>query len=222
MSLIPLPTDFSFTNVSKFGLDRITNTMRSRYTGQTQKVSYPYALWVFDATLVPYDGSKASAIRSFFSKLEGQKNCFRLPVPGYSLPKSNYASNLLATVAVGGGPHSIDFLDEGEYITINDELKVVTAYCPFDASGNSVITFMPPLRRDVPIGTIVYSVNPTVLLTSSDDKVASWGITPPYRHALKISAIEEITTVVYPAPTVVTPIVHSRFIDGGNAFSTYS
>ena len=230
MALITLPIDFSFSTVSKFSLERMTNTMRSRYTGQTQKVVYPYALWVFDGTLVSYDGSKAAAIRSFFSKLEGQKNCFRLPVPGYNLPASNYYANLLTsvisgartnTVTVTGGVHSVDYLDQGDYITINDELKLVTAYCPLDASGNCVITFMPPLRKAVAVGTIIYSVNPSVLLCASDDKVANWGISPPYRHTLRLAAIEEITTVIYAAPVTPTPVVHNSVIDGGNAFSVY-
>ena len=233
MALITVPTNFSFTTVTKFGLDRATNVLRSHYTGQMQRVSYPYAVWVFEGTLVPYDTGNAAAIRSFFSKLEGQKNSFRLPVPGYVVPQSGYNINLNTTasavaratsVIVGGGVANGLYLVEGDYITINDELKIVTANSPFSNTGTATIAFIPPLRKVVAIGTSVISVNPSMLMTAADDKVANWGITAPYRHALKLNAVEDISNTIYSPPVFVAPVYTPvrKTIDGGFANNSYT
>lgn len=203
MAIITLPTAFSFTSIKKFALDRQGNTVRSRYSGVRQTIVYPYAVWILEGTLVEYDGAQARALRSFLVQLEGQKNSFRLPVPGHSRPTTAYNSNAFVnnvagiaaratSMAVDGVTASIPILNEGDYFTVNDELKVCTVATASNGAGQATINFMPPMRKAVPDNTVVVFVNPTILMHSQNDDVANWGIGPPYRHKINFEAIEVI------------------------------
>lgn len=201
MAIIPLPAAFSFTSVKKFALQRAGNTVRSKYTGVRQTVVYPYAIWILEATLVEYDGAQARAIRSFLAQLEGQKNSFRLPVPGHSKPTTGYAGNALVnnvagiaaratSMAVDGLTASVPILNEGDYFTVNDELKICTSAIASNGAGQATISFMPAMRKAVPDNTAVTFQNPTILMHAQDDDVANWGLSPPYRHKINFDAIE--------------------------------
>lgn len=140
MALVTLPTKFGFTRIERFQLSTFGNVFRSRYTGQRQMVTYPFAVWELEGQLVDYDGVEAAAIRAFFVKLKGQQNSFKLPTPGYSKPASGFAlSNVTASAADARataitlnsvGSANAQFLRVGDYFTVNDELKMVTADAP--------------------------------------------------------------------------------------------
>lgn len=201
MAIIPIPAKFSFVNVSKFTLLRASNVIRSRYSGARQVISYPFAVWQLEATLVDYDSTEAALIRSFLSQLEGQKNTFKLPVPGYTKPSSGYVGNGLISVAaaarvssitVSSLTASVPVINEGDYFMLNDELKIATSSVASNSGGVAVITFKPATRKPVTVGMTVTLQNPTILMHAANDDVASWGITPPYRHNVKFIAIEAI------------------------------
>jgi hypothetical protein len=200
MAIITLPAKFSFTDVPKFGLQRMTNIIRSRYTGQGQRVVYPYAIWQLQGTLVEYDGPEAAAIRSFLVQLEGQKNSFRIPVPGVPI-QTNYPQNPFSYAGIAGAS-SVDFygagigtlFKEGDYFTVNDELKMITANVVANGvgGGSGTISFKPALRKSIVSGTQFTTQNPTCLMTAVDDDVATWSLKAPIRHGVKFAAIEMI------------------------------
>ena len=203
MAIVPLPANFSFTAVTKFTLQRGSNIIRSRYTGADQIISYPFAVWYIEGTLVEYDGANAGLIRSFLAQLEGQKNTFRLPVPGYVTPSTGYALNTAtvstamavraSSVTVGTLTASVPILAEGDYFMLNDELKIATASVSSNVSGIATISFKPPARKAAAIGLNVYFQNPTLFLRAQGDDVATWAINPPNRHPIKFRAVEAIT-----------------------------
>lgn len=203
MAIITVPTNFSFTGIPKFYLQRAGNTTRSKYTGLRSTVVWPFAVWVLEGNLVDYDGANARLIRSFLVQLEGQKNTFRLPVPGHSKPTTGYSGNCLVnnvagiaaratSMAVDGLTASTAILNEGDYFTVNDELKVATTSVASNASGQATLTFMPPLRKAIADNATVTLQNPTILMHAQENDVASWGLSPPYRHKIKFEAIEAI------------------------------
>lgn len=203
MTIITVPTKFSFTSVTKFALQRATNVIRSQYSGARQVISYPFAVWMLEANLVDYDSTEARLIRSFLVQLEGEKNTFRIPVPGYTTPTTGYvAGNCLAngaaasgasSMAVDGLSNSVAVLNEGDYFSVGDELKVCTASVASNGTGQiASLSFKPPLRRAVADNATVTLQNPTILMHAADDDVASWGLTPPNRHNIKFKAVEAI------------------------------
>jgi hypothetical protein len=201
MAIISVPAKFGFSSVSRFALQRASNVIRSRYSGARQVISYPYAIWELEATLVEYDSTQASLIRSFLVQLEGQKNTFRLPVPAYTHPSTTFAGNgtangaaaaRVSSIPVTGLTASIPIVSEGDYISINDELKLVTASVASNASGQATIPFKPALRKPIASGQAIIFQNPTILMQATNDDVASWGISPPARQNVKFKAMEAI------------------------------
>lgn len=201
MALITLPTKFGFSRIERFGLTRRSNSLRSRYTGQGQTVIYPYAVWEFGGTLIEYDGLDAAAIRSFLLDLEGPKNTFQMPVPGYVKPSTGYTLNGVARVkalartnkiSVTGLTPLTNIIKKGEFITINDELKVVSDDYNSTSTGNAFINFKPALRKNVEIDTPIIFQNPYCLMRATEDDVASWSIAAPTRQNSNFEAIEAV------------------------------
>lgn len=202
MAIIALPPKFSFTGVPKFGLRRKSSQLRSKYTGQGQYVVFPYAVWMIDGNLLEYDGQDAGNMRAFLVDLEGPKNQFRLPVPGFSTSLTGYTANRLLSVAalaramsvtVNGGAVGVNYLAKGDFITIQDELKLVTAAVAFNGGGAATISFKPGLRKDAAIGTPVICFQPTVLMRAADDDVATISLAPPVRQGVpNFNAIEAV------------------------------
>jgi len=200
MAIIPVPAKFSFTDIPRFGLQRAGNTLRSRYTAASQRIVYPFAIWQLQGKLVDYDGHEAAKIRSFLIQLEGKKNTFRLPVPGYTKPTSGYAGpNPIAGVTASratsmsytGASAFVPLLNEGDYFTIGDELKMCTSSISSNGAGSGTISFQPAMRKAILSATIIIQ-NPTVLMHAEDDDVATWGLNAPYFHKVNFTAVEAI------------------------------
>lgn len=202
MALITLPSTAQFEAVEVFKLQRAGLTLRSRYTGRRQAVTFPFALWVFEGTLLPKVGTDAGKWRSFLVQLEGQKNTFKLPVPGHDRPLSGYSSNAAlqtkggvttpagaSAVPVIYGPAGAAFLAEGDYFTINDELKVCTAAVAFNAQGEALLNFKPALRRPVNPFTVLTVFNPYMVMQDQEDGTG-WGLTRPVQHGIKLKLME--------------------------------
>lgn len=201
MAIIALPAKFGFAKVNKFKLQRATNILRSKYTGQGQVIVYPYAVWQLEANLIEYDGLDAGRIRSFLAQLDGQKNTFRLPVPGFTKPMTGYVGNALAngaaaaramSMAIDGLTAGANVVAEGDYFTVNDELKIVTQAGAANGAGQMVINFKPPLRKAVADNAPVTFQNPTCLMRAADDDVAGWGVMPPIRQQTNFNAVEAV------------------------------
>jgi len=201
MAIIPLPSRFGFSSIPNFTLSRASNEVRSKYTAVRQILVYPYAIWQLDGDIIELDGKDAANMRSFLIQLEGKQNKFRLPVPGYFRPSTGYQGN--ATMLNLASPRDSSFimtgltpnapiLGNGDYLSVNDELKMSTSDIAADNNGRCLVSFKPALRKSVAPGVTVVLQNPTVLMNSRDDDVASWSLKPPFRQTSKFRAIEAI------------------------------
>lgn len=196
MALITLPTKFGFSRIERFALTRESNLLRSRFTGQTQRVVYPFAVWEIEGKLLEYDGEEAAIIRGFFAQLEGVGNTFKLPVPGYTAPRSgNITTDTTVNLAVAVRATSVNLaigagktLSAGDYFTIQDELKIITV----GKTGSGIVQFQPPLRKAAALGVPVTLINPYCLMHAVEDDVARWGLQAPVRHGLELAAVEAI------------------------------
>ena len=163
-------------------------------------MTYPFALWVLEGTLVKKDGLDAGRWRSFLVQLRGQKNTCRMPVPGHSRPLSGYAGPEGVTAAsalagassfqTSGWTPGVPVLAEGDYFTVNDELKLCTSSAA--SAGNSValLTFEPALRRPVPAGETIHVYDPWCLMSAQDDQQGGWALSRPVQHDIKLKLME--------------------------------
>ena len=199
MSVVTLPSMVYFESVDKLQLLRAGITLRSKYTGRRQAVRFPFALWVFEGKLIPMEGLDAGEWRAFLTELEGDQNTFRLPIPGYDGPTTSYSGPVpllngagvarSKSVTVDGLTPSSVVLAKGDYITINDELKVVTNQVVSDAAGAAIIVFQPSLRKAVADNTTVHIYDPYIYLAAADNESATWSLERPVRHGITIKAV---------------------------------
>lgn len=201
MAVISLPSKVYFNKVDKLQLLRAGVALRSRYTGKRQTVNFPFAMWIFQGTLIPMDGVDAGEWRAFLLSLEGQKNTFRLPVPGSPKPLSGYTGN--ATVGSGGvaaraksmqmvAPANTLILRKGDYFNVGDELKMSDSNVSTNGSGIATVSFQPAMRRAFVAGTAVTIQNPFIYLAADDNDSASWSLDRPVKHGIKLTCAEAI------------------------------
>lgn len=200
MAVITLPSKVYFEQVDKLQLLRSSVSLRSKYTGKRQVVTFPFALWVFEGTLVSMQGVDAAEWRSFLVELEGPKNTFRLPVPGHPGPLTGYSgpqgitSALAAarakSITTSGWTANAALLKRGDYFTVNDELKVCTAQVSANGAGAATISFEPGLRKPLAAAQTVKVYDPHIYLAAQRDDAAEWSLEHPVQHSIKLTAIE--------------------------------
>jgi hypothetical protein len=193
-TVITLPASVQF-NSATLTLVRSSVVLRSRYTGKRQVLSLPYALWTFKGAFIPMTPAEVAPWRSFLAQLEGQANTFRMPVPGVTSPVSGYADSggtvngsaqTGASLVTTGWAASALILKDGDYF------KVVVGDVTSSAGGAATIAFKPALRKSPTNGQPIVFNSPTVLLSATGDDVASWDLTHPVMHAIKMDCIEAV------------------------------
>lgn len=202
MAIIPVPDNFAFSKVSKFTLARSGTTLRSKYNAARQTVVYPFAIWILEGKLREYDGALAGEVRAFLVDLDGQKNTFRLPVPGFSAPLSGYNGDAVVNGAVASGARSMaidglapntPILNYGDFFTVNDEFKMCLAPVQSNGLGQvGALSFKPAMRKPLADNAIVKIQEPTILMHSQDDDIATFSLDPPVRQNSSVSFIEAI------------------------------
>lgn len=202
MALIPVPTNLEkMFETATIKLVRGGVSMRSRYTGKRQAVGFAFALWAFEGRLMKLDPKEAGPVRSFLTQLQGQVNTFQLPVPGTDTPLSGYsgpaglvngANQTGTSVATDGWSPNTLILKQGDYFNLGTELKMVKADVTTNGSGVATITFEPALSAAPADNSVVKYQWPTVTLCCDEDDAASWDLTHPVLHDIKIKATEDL------------------------------
>ena len=208
MALITLPPKVYFETVESLTLMRSGLSLRSRYTGKRQDVNFPFALWKMKAKMLAMSGVPAGQWRRFLVQMQGQKNTFKLPVPGteagplsgYSGPMGFAGSGAAGSMSIGssGWTAYAAILAEGDFFTVNDELKVATAAVAADSSGNATVAFEPFLRQTISGSPQFYcgvgANQPYCIYSGSADDSATWGLSAPVEHAVTLDLIEAVET----------------------------
>lgn len=159
-------------------LSRKTAIMRSPFTGTRQALVSPYALWVFSGKFSKQQLLNAAALRSFLVQLDGQANKFKLPIPDANSPLSGYIGNTGlvnganqtgSSLTTDGWDISTLIFADGDYFTVNDELKQVVGYVVSDGSGNATINFKPSIRYSPADNLQLFIGNQVNMLTYSNN-----------------------------------------------------
>lgn len=113
--------------------------------------------------------NEARALRSFHARLRGGANSFRLPatecaqVSGGTVTLAAGASAGATSISTAGWGTASALLKDGQYITIADQLLMLTADVP-SSGTNRTLTFDPPLRAAASSAAAVEIANPTGLV----------------------------------------------------------
>mgnify|MGYP000099990583 CR=1 FL=1 len=186
-------------NQAKVSLVRQTAVTQSPYSGATQRSEGSYALWEVKGGFPEMDDLQISRLwRSFFLQLRGRAGTFKLIIPGTGAPSTAYtgavglvdgASQTGLTLVTKTWDNTTLVLQDGDYFTVNDELKILTADATTDGAGAVTLSFEPPLRTSPADGAALTIANPYFIARLQNDD-PSWNLRPPYFHAFAFEATE--------------------------------
>lgn len=202
MALITVPSFLRLTTeTAEITLERTDFMMRSAFTKQRQVLAWHSGhLWVFTMRNPNLQEPQSGQMRSFLAKMRGRVNTCNLPVPGYRRPSNNYAGSagLVAgagqsgyTLTTDGWSISQTVLPEGSYITVNGELKMLTADAVSNGSGVATLTFEPALRYSPPDNAPIIFNDP-YLVASKSDPNSTWSLRAPRFHGFDLAFEEAV------------------------------
>ncbi|MDW3570960.1 hypothetical protein N4235_08520 [Enterobacter asburiae] len=133
-----------------------TKTFRSPFNGASQTVRFPGTRWICSLTFSNLTDDKSRRIDALVADLDGEYGrvkirdwgrAGRTPAGNPVVSDANQTGNQLGSK--GWTPGRL-VLRTGDYFTVNDELKMVTADVTSTAAGTAVIPFAPMLRASPP------------------------------------------------------------------------
>lgn len=187
-------------NQAEVAMVRQTGVAQSPFTGAAQRSEGSFALWSLKGSFSEMDDQQISRLwRSFFLQLRGRAGTFKLIIPGTGAPSTGYtgavgavngASQTGLTLVTNGWDNSTLVLQEGDYFTVNDELKILTADATTNGSGEVTLEFEPALRTS-PADTAPLTIADPYFIARLENDAPSWNLRAPYFHAFSFEALED-------------------------------
>ena len=181
-----------------FGLQSNTQLFESPLSGDVQRRENPGARWLATYTIKNCKRVEMAAVQAFLAQLRGAANTFYGYDPaattplgtGSGTPLVNGASQTGGSLITDGWSVSQVVLKAGDYFSVNDELKLVTADVTSDGSGNATLSFAPNLRAS-PADNAPLTLNtPTCIMRLIDDGQTQWRVGVDGFYEISFSAME--------------------------------
>ncbi|MFW6198568.1 MAG: hypothetical protein ACOC5E_01965 [Acidobacteriota bacterium] len=139
----------------EFGLERDDTAMR-REDGSEVVIQRRGPRWRTTLEPAATRGASARAWRSFLAQLSTYEETVEVGPPEYDGPSTGYsgpapqvdgADQLGTSLDCDGVTADEDILEEGDYLEVNGELKILTADATADGTGAVTFEFRPALRE---------------------------------------------------------------------------
>lgn len=153
-----------------------TKTFRSPFNGASQTVRFPGTRWVCSLTFNNLSDEKARRIDSLVAELDGEYGRVKIRDWGRSgrtpagSPLVDGANQSGTELHSKGWTAGMVVLRQGDYITVNDELKMVTADVSSASNGTALIPFAPMLRSSPPANAVIEVANPYGIFKLKDNQ----------------------------------------------------
>ena len=194
-------TAFDFDTIAGYAIDLLgADTEVALMDGSTVIISHPMKrLWRASISIPSLDRSAGGKWTAFLA-LKSKLDHFIFSIPNYSpasgyggdTPLVNGGTNLGKTLAADGVTNSTAIAKIGDYLTVNNEFKVLTADATSDGSGQVTFTFEPALRSSPPNNSPIDIHTPSIILRLMMES-HEWGIRAGGRvDAIQIQAIENV------------------------------
>lgn len=163
---------------SKFKWNLVSNgtSFSSPWNGRTQTVRFPGSYWAASLTLSNLDDYESREVEVILFELDGMsgriklKDFGRFAEPVNGAPVVNGASQSGSNLITSGWTPSMTVLSKGNYITVNDELKMVLSDVQSDASGNATLRIAPMLRQSPVNGSAIEVSEPYAIFRLKDNE----------------------------------------------------
>lgn len=153
-----------------------TKTFRSPFNGASQTVRFPGTRWVCSLTFNNLSDEKSRRIDSLVAELDGEYGRVKIRDWGRSgrtpagSPLVDGANQTGTELHSKGWTAGMVVLRQGDYITVNDELKMVTADVSSASNGTALIPFAPMLRSSPPANAVIEVANPYGIFKLKDNQ----------------------------------------------------
>ncbi len=170
MSTISWPAALQAPVTVTWGVKANTQIMVSPLNGTVQTLELPGARWTVQMAFPTMSDALAAEMQAYVMKLRGQANRAALYNHARQIPRGtaggtplvNGGSQTGASLITDGWSAGATLL-QGDFFSVNGELKMATADCTADGSGNMTITFEPPLRASPADNAALTTTKPTAL-----------------------------------------------------------
>jgi len=153
-----------------------TKTFRSPFNGASQTVRFPGTRWTCSLTFSNLTDDKSRRIDALVADLDGEYG--RVKIRDWGREGRTPAGNPVVSDANQTGtqlgsngwtPGTL-VLRSGDYITVNDELKMVTADVTSTSTGTAIIPIAPMLRTSPPVNGKIEVANPYGIFKLKDNQ----------------------------------------------------
>ncbi|MGN4933577.1 hypothetical protein ACTFBW_06405 [Aeromonas rivipollensis] len=182
------------------GLEGMTRTFESPWTGSTQTAETPGAKVVMQLSFKGLPVDKARRLEALIFSLHGQAGRVRLwdfgarlvssPQPVRGAPVVTEALAMRKSLTSRGWTPGTKVLQVGDWIQIGDELKRVLADVTSDLSGSALIRVAPMLRNNYPSGTPLLVSRPSGVFMLNGDKAVTFQRSPGVFTDVSLSFVE--------------------------------
>jgi hypothetical protein len=179
-----------------------TQAFESPLNRTVQTVELPGARWTFTLEYRSISHTDARILKAFFAQLRGMAGRFYLGDRSHKTPAGTAAGTPVVKGAAQTGatlitdgwtPSQANLLLPGDYIGVNGELKIITATCSSDVSGNATLVFEPPLRYSPADNAAITVSSPVCVMRLADDEQDQIVIDPERRPTVTFEGMEVFT-----------------------------
>mgnify|MGYP000849790253 CR=1 FL=1 len=203
MATYAMPTTI-YPSRARFGLVTNTRSFVSPLSGAIQTTAMSGARWTATYHYPPMTHAQSGEFLAFLISLQGSENRFYAWDPLHKIkgnrgalggtPLVDGASASGSTIATDGWPNNTLVLKKGDYFTVNNELKMVTADETSDGSGDLTINFEPPLRSSPSNNAGLTVSGATCIMMLVDDNQTIWDQSNIENYGLTFTGIEAFTS----------------------------
>lgn len=195
---------YNFPNITPTSqtFELVTNTkmFQSPLSNAIQTISRKGSYWKTSMVFNNLSGAQRAELQAFIAKMDGQTHRMRIrdygavrfgtaipPQTPRVVGTGQTGSTLLAD---GATANQSTYFAAGDYVSLNNELHMVTSDVDSDASGNLSIPLAPPIRKSPDNDEAIEYSAPYGVFMMTNNPV--WRTQAPYFSSITIEAIEDV------------------------------
>jgi len=197
MTTYAIPTTVGFSSV-EFGLQNNNQVFESPLSNSIQVSELTGARWYATFNLPPMKKDNALEYIGFLQRLQGRVHSFFGYDANHRSPSGTIAGSTLlvngadqtgTSLILDGGANSTLVLKAGDFFSVNNELKMVTANATTDSSGDVTVNFVPSLRSSPSNDASITTVNPVCTMKLMGDST-TYSINTSSIYGISFSGVE--------------------------------
>lgn len=197
MTTYTIPTTVGFSSV-EFGLENNNQVYESPLSNSIQVSELTGSRWYATFNLPPMKKDNALEYIGFLQRLQGRVHSFFGYDANHRSPSGTIAGSTLlvnganqtgTSLILDGGANSTLVLKAGDFFSVNNELKMVTANATTDSSGDVTVNFVPSLRSSPSENASITTTNPVCTMKLTGDST-TYSINTSSIYGISFSGVE--------------------------------